>query len=124
MNDSLSILIVDDNPAMAISLTDVLEFKGFQVHLANSGKNALVILQEHPVDIMLTDVIMPEMNGLELYRETRKTHPRLLTWFMTAYAADALISQGLKEGIKTVFNKPIDMELLLLFLNASRNMLK
>lgn len=119
MSETLSILVVDDNPSMTVSLSDVLTLKGFTVHLATSGKKALAILQEHPVDVLLTDVIMPEMNGLELYRATRESHPNLVTWFMTAYAADNLIQQGLKEGIKTVLNKPLDMDLLILFLNAT-----
>lgn len=104
---------------MAISLADVLKLKGFTVQTASSGKKALAILKEYPVDVLITDVIMPEMNGLELYRATREAYPRLTTWFMTAYAADDLIQQGLKEGIKTVMNKPLDMDLLILFLNAT-----
>jgi len=120
MNESLSILVVDDNPAMAISLADVLKLKGFSVQTASSGEKALAILREQPVDVLITDVIMPEMNGLELFQATREAYPSLITWFMTAYAADELIQQGLKEGIKTVLNKPLDMDLLILFLNATK----
>ncbi len=122
MTEALSILIVDDNPFMATSLADVLELKGFTVHTANSGKKALSILQDHPVDLLLTDVIMPEMNGLELFRATRQTHPKIVTWFMTAYAADELIQQGLQEGIKTVLNKPLDIDLLFTILNATQKL--
>ena len=118
MKKSLSVLLVDDNPSMAMALSDVLELKGFEVHQADSAKKALSLLQAHPVDIMITDVIMTEMNGLELYRETKKSYPRLITMFMTAYAAEDLIQLGLREGIKTVFNKPVNMDLLILFLKA------
>jgi len=118
MNGTLSILIVDDNPAMVTSLADVLILKGFEVRTASTAKKALAILQDHPVDVLITDVIMPESNGLELFRAARDVYPELITWFMTAYAADDLIQQGLKEGIKTVLNKPLDMDLLILFLNA------
>src|SRR5512140_2017190 len=102
---SLSVLIVDDNASMALSLSDVLETRGYQVYTANSGAAALVILRDHPVQVLLTDVIMPDMNGVELYRATRQTRPDLVTIFMTAYAADELIQQGLQEGIKTVLPK-------------------
>jgi two-component system, response regulator YesN len=119
MNDTVSVLIVDDHPSMALSLADVLEAKGFIVHAASSGAEALVILQEHPVDILLTDVIMPEMNGVALYREAKKIKPRLTTFLMTAYSADALIEQGMKEGIKTVLNKPLDIELLIMMLKVA-----
>ena len=95
--------------------------KTFTVHLADSAEKALALLQVHPVAVMITDVIMTEMNGLELYRATKESHPKLITMFMTAYAAEDLIQQGLKEGIKTVLNKPVNMDLLILFLKAIEN---
>jgi two-component system response regulator YesN len=118
MDKTLSIVVVDDNPAMAMTMADVLEAKGFQAYLASSGAEALQILGEHPVDVLLTDVIMPEMNGVMLYRQARKDHPGITTLFMTAYAADDLIQQGMREGIKTVLTKPVDMDLLIALLTA------
>ncbi len=56
---------------------------------------------------------MPDMNGLELYRKTRENHPHLITFLMTAYAADDLIQQGIAEGVKTVLTKPVDISLFL-----------
>jgi YesN/AraC family two-component response regulator len=70
--------------------------------------------------VLLTDVIMPGMNGVELFRATRKSHPQLITIFMTAYAADDLIQQGMQEGIKTVLNKPVDMDFLMNLLSSTR----
>jgi CheY-like chemotaxis protein len=116
-----TILIVDDNPSMATGLADVLEVKGFKVHAANSGAEALKILEDQHVDILLTDVRMPDMNGVQLYRATRKNHPALITILMTAYSADEIIQQGMKEGIKTVLSKPVNMEFMLsLFLAYKR----
>ena len=59
MGETISILVVDDNPAMAETLADILELKGFTVHAAASGAEALEFLQKQPVDILLTDVKMP-----------------------------------------------------------------
>jgi CheY-like chemotaxis protein len=115
-----SILIVDDNLTMATALVDILKVTGFDTFVASSGAEALRILGEHPVDILITDVIMPEMDGVELYRRTRQAYPRLITVLMTAYAADELIQQGMAEGIKTVLTKPIDIEFLVLLLNTYR----
>ncbi len=70
------------------------------------------MLDEHPIDILLTDVRMPDMNGVALYREIRIKHPSLTTYLMTAYAADEIIQQGMKEGIKTVLTKPLDIDLI------------
>jgi YesN/AraC family two-component response regulator len=76
-------------------LQDILNIKSFETYAANYGSEALDILLDHPVDIQLTDVKMPDMNGLELYRETRKSYPNLTTLIMTAYAADDLILNDL-----------------------------
>jgi two-component system response regulator HydG len=114
----VSVLIVDDNAAMTRSLADILEVKGFVVHAANTGADALQILRDNPVDILLTDVKMPDMDGVSLYRQIRTTHPALTTILMTAYAADELIQQGLSEGIKAVLTKPLDVDFLLQLLSA------
>jgi CheY-like chemotaxis protein len=115
MNESLSILVVDDNPSIASILADILDVKGFEVHAANSGAEAIEILQDHPVDVML-----PDMNGVELYRATRKLYPNLTTVLMTAYAADDLIQQGLTEGIKTVLSKPVNIDYMLVLFDAHK----
>jgi len=123
MRDTAVILVVDDNPSMAKTLADIMGIKGFEVHAAYSGLEALAILQNQPVDILLTDVIMPDMNGVELYRKTRKAFPKLTTILMTAYAADDIIHQGLAEGIKTVLTKPLDIELMLALFSAYKRLI-
>ena len=56
---------------------------------------------------------MPNMNGLELYRAARQAYPQLITFMITAYAADKFIQQGIAEGVKAVLSKPVDITLLL-----------
>jgi len=123
MSETISILVVDDNPAMAESLADILEAKGFSVSKAASGAEALEILRERPIDILLTDVKMPEMDGLELFRETRSLYPKLITIFMTAYAADDLIQQGMAEGVKIVLTKPLEINFLLHLFSAEQRII-
>ena len=118
MVESICILVVDDNPAMADTLADILEVKGFIVHAAASGAEALEILREQPVDILLTDVKIPNMNGLELFQKARKLCPQLITIFMTAYSADELIQQGMAEGVKTVLTKPLEINFMLHLFSA------
>jgi CheY-like chemotaxis protein len=113
MTEQTTILVVDDNPPMANTLADILSMKGYAVHTAYCGADALGILASAEVHILLTDVIMPDMNGVELYRRTKTTYPSLITFLMTAYAADDIIQQGIAEGIKTVLTKPVDVSLLL-----------
>ncbi len=118
MNDPVSILVVDDNPPMVQTLQDILRVKGYVVHAAHSGAEALEILQRQKVDILLTDVVMPDMDGVALYRQVKESHPRLVTFLMTAYSADELIRQGMAEGIKTVLTKPLDLNLFLALVQA------
>lgn len=113
MSNPTTILVVDDNPPMAKTLSDILTIKGYEVHTAFSGAEALDILANNEVHILLTDVIMPDMDGVTLYRQTRKSHPHLVTFLMTAYAADDIIQQGIAEGIRTVLTKPVDINLFL-----------
>lgn len=119
MSEKIHILVVDDNPPMTKTLVDIFTAIGYEVHPAYSGREALGILAHQSVDILLTDVKMPDMNGVELYRETRKIHPNLLTFLMTAYAADEIIEEGIAEGIKMVLTKPLDIDFLITLFSAA-----
>jgi Response regulator containing CheY-like receiver, AAA-type ATPase, and DNA-binding domains len=113
MGENLSILVVDDYQPLVTSLAEVLNREGFEVKTANSAAEALEIVEDYPVDIMLTDIMMPHMNGVELYRETKKINPSLTAVLMTAYSAEGLIQEGVKEGITAVVDKPVDIKFLL-----------
>lgn len=119
MKNQSDILVVDDNPTMAQTLADILHAKGYQVHTAFCGEEALQVLENEAIDIMLTDVRMPDMSGVELYRRSRDIQPLMRTFLMTAYSADDVIQQGLNEGIKTVLTKPLDVNLLLTLIDAA-----
>ena len=119
MSEQVIVLVVDDNPTMTTTMADILMLKGYQVYSAFSGTQALDILHDQPVDILLTDVRMPDMNGVELYRKARLSHPDLITFLMTAYAADDIIENGVQEGIKTILTKPLDIDFLLVMFSAA-----
>ena len=73
------------------------------------------------LDILLTDIRMPDMNGVELFRAAIETHPDMVTFLMTAYSTDDILQEGLKEGIKTILTKPLDIDFLLMLLSAAVN---
>ena len=122
MSIAFSVLVVDDNPSLAESLTDILTIKEYKVYTASSGAEALEVLRNHPVDVLLTDVRMPDMDGVKLHRAIKKIHPKIFTILMTAYSADDIIQRGMAEGIKTVLNKPLDIDFLLTLLSAARRL--
>lgn len=113
MNQPVSILVVDDNLPVIKTLKDILEAKSYRVFTASTGNEVLKIMKKEFINILLTDIKMPDMNGVELYQKLQKINKRPATILMTAYAADDIIKEGLDIGIKTVLTKPLDIDLLL-----------
>jgi CheY-like chemotaxis protein len=116
MNQNLRILVVDDDRRMTRTLADILSLSGHQVEEAWSGAEALAKARELPFDCVLTDIKMPEMDGVEMHRQLREAQPGLPVVLMTAYASDELIHRGLDDGVVGVLEKPLDISLLLQFL--------
>ncbi len=115
MNQKLRILIVDDDHRMTRTLADILSMAGHTAVEASSGPEALAKIRTQVFDCVLTDVRMPDMNGVEFHRQLRLAQPGLPVMLMTAYAADEIIRQGLEEGVVGVFDKPLDINYLLGF---------
>jgi CheY-like chemotaxis protein len=115
VNPGLRILIVDDDQRMTRTLADILTLAGHEAVEAASGPQALEKVRAQAFDCVLTDVRMPGMNGVDLYRQLRQSQPGLPVVLMTAYAADEIIRQGLEEGAVGVFDKPLNMTHLLGF---------
>ena len=82
-----------------MALAYILYAKGFEILSAIPGAKALEIIRKQPIDILLMDGEMPEMNGLELCRETHKLCPKIIT-FITACAAEDLFSRAWRKGSK------------------------
>ena len=117
MNEMVSMLIVDDDVHMAKTLVDILKVKGYIAEAANSGEQALEKVKTNDYDCVLTDIRMPGMNGVDLYEAIKNIKPDLPVILMTAYAVNKLVNRGIEEGAIATLNKPIDIDLLLSFLN-------
>ncbi len=120
MSDNLRILVVDDDQRMAKTLADILKVKGYQAETAHSGVEALEKVAGKPFDCVLTDIKMPEVNGVELYRAIKGRQPDLPVVLMTAYSSDSLVAEGLDEGVVGVLTKPLDIGMLLTFFSFLR----
>lgn len=118
MNQNLNILVVDDDHRMTRTLADILSLSGHEVTEASSGPEALDKIQGINFDCVLTDVKMPDMDGVELHRQLREVQPGLPVVLMTAYTADELIRQGLDNGVVGVLDKPLDINQLLNFFTS------
>jgi two-component system, NtrC family, response regulator HydG len=118
MDKKLNILIVDDDRRITRTLADILNVYGHQTTEVFSGQDALEKVGVMDFDCVISDIKMPEMNGVELHRRLRDIQPGLPVMLMTAYAADVLTSQGLDEGVVGVLDKPLDINHLLEFLGS------
>jgi CheY-like chemotaxis protein len=118
------ILLVDDNEEFLDSTKDVLEDEGFEVMTASSGEEAVRKVQSQSFDVVLMDIKMPGLNGVESLVEIRKLSPDIKVIMCTAYIVNGLIRQALEEGAYAVLNKPFEMDVLLRTIESSQQDLK
>ena len=118
MNSILTVLIVDDDKRMTRTLADILNLSGFKAVESSSAQEALKLLETQAFDCVLTDVRMPDMNGVEFHRQLRAAYPGLPVLLMTAFASNEIIQQGLDDGVVGVLDKPLDITHLLGFFSS------
>ena len=100
------ILLVDDNEDFLDSTKDVLEEEGYNVQTASSGEEAVRKVEEETLDLVVMDIKMPGLNGVESFIQMKKHRPDIKVIMCTAYIVDGLIRQAIEEGAYTVLNKP------------------
>ena len=86
-----TVLIVDDEPALADLATEILKAEGYHTHVANTGENALKIAADNKIDLLISDIVMPEMNGYDLAEEITKTTPDIKVLTVSGYSDDSCI---------------------------------
>jgi DNA-binding NtrC family response regulator len=106
------ILVVDDEPNLAFLLAENLHDLGpdYDIEVSHSGAEALDLNQEHPFDLVITDLMMPEMNGLILTRHLIKQQPGIKLILMTAYGNEEIALKAKNLGICSYITKPFEME--------------
>ena len=109
------ILVVDDDKFLCTNMKDVLEDKGYRVNVAYDGDIAVEKAERNNFDIMILDLKLPALNGLETYLTIREFRPNVVAVIITGYAKemDAMIQQALQENVYACMEKPIDMDNLL-----------
>jgi CheY-like chemotaxis protein len=87
----------------------VLEANGYTVLEAMQGDEALRVCQQHegPIDLLLTDVVMPGMNGRDLAERTRALRPETKVLFMSGYTDDAILRPGVLDAVNAFIQKPV-----------------
>jgi PAS domain S-box-containing protein len=111
----LRVLVVDDDPGICQSLKDILEEERCEIETAPSGVHAIEYLGRQQFDLVLSDVVMPDMDGYQLYQAVKRTFSGLPVVLMTAfnYDKDHIIKRSCLEGLQgVIFKKPVNPVLL------------
>jgi DNA-binding NtrC family response regulator len=110
------ILIVDDDPGTCTTLKNILLKKGYRINIAHDGEKAVTMAQEKTYDIILIDLKLPTINGLEVYLKIKEIDPKLVAIMMTGYCKEMtdLVEEALNNDAYTCIFKPLDIEKLLM----------
>ncbi|MEE8168505.1 MAG: response regulator [Candidatus Hydrothermarchaeales archaeon] len=109
MKGKTRVLVVDDDAGTCETLSDILLETTCQVTMARDGFEAIEKMKGESFDVVLMDIKMPGINGVETYKEMKKINPEAKVVMMTAYVGDDLVAEALKEGASTVLYKPLDI---------------
>jgi DNA-binding NarL/FixJ family response regulator len=98
---------------MLETLADIVEAAGFMVDTAPDGRTALARMTENRYDVAAFDIVLPDINGIELIRQTRPEHPETKYVIITAYTNTELVERVQAEPVVEIMYKPVDPERLL-----------
>lgn len=103
-----SILFVDDEPLLRETIGNDLRGQAYEVDTASSGAEAMTKLSGHPYDLVITDLVMEEMNGIQLLREITDTAPETMVMVMTGYGSLSTAIEAIQFGAVDYLLKPCD----------------
>lgn len=109
---NLKVLIVEDDPFLREAITQSLDRLGAKVITAGDGKEAFELLSKNTIDLVISDVQMPVMNGLDLLRNIRKGDPRVPVVLLATGEAQVNEEQAIKEGAVGLIYKPFSLKAL------------
>lgn len=113
MPQKLAILVVDDNDEFCQTVKDILELQDYQVATARDGFQALLMVKQQDYALVLMDVRMPVMNGVETLKTMREMSPNTQVIMITAFSREDLAKEALQAGARGILSKPLDFDKLL-----------
>ena len=112
INGKPLILAVDDEENIRNLITYTFEEHNLEVMTAENGKAAITILENNPIDVIITDLLMPTMTGLALIREMKKRKSAIPIIIITAYGNTEMVKEIISEGFFRLIEKPLDFDIL------------
>jgi DNA-binding NtrC family response regulator len=111
--DSFHVLVVDDEEDFLNTLVKRLNLRHVHASGASRGREALRLIDQEPVDVVVLDVKMPDMGGIEVLREIKNRHPLVEVIMLTGHASLEVAIQGMEAGAFDYLMKPVSMDELL-----------
>ncbi len=114
--EHVRILVVDDDAAITATFESILGGEGYEVETATEGARALELATRRPFDVILLDLVMPGIDGLDVLRRLREVAPRAHVLILSAYIEPDREAEAFRLGAEAVLSKPPDLSKLLRFL--------
>ena len=109
-SEKLHILIAEDEKNTGDLLVELLQSEDREITVVNNGLDAIKKLKERPYDLLITDLIMPEVDGMEVIHRAKKQYPDILVIIITGYASLETAIQAVKEGAYDYLRKPFRLD--------------
>lgn len=116
-----SVLIVDDEPSILQSLSGILSDEGFEARVAANGYEALKIIEEEPPDLVLLDIWMPGLDGIETLKEIKKYNPHIQVVIITGHGNVETAVKATKMGAFDLIEKPLSIDKIVVTINNALN---
>lgn len=104
------VLVVDDEPSIVNTISDWLKFSGYETFIATTGAETLVQANKEKPDLIILDIILPDISGIEVLRKLKEIDPEVCVIFITAYASVETSIEALRLGADDYLMKPLSME--------------
>jgi DNA-binding NtrC family response regulator len=112
----MRILVVDDEKSIRNAMKNILEYEGYEVTLAENGKDALDAAETNSLDVIFCDIKMPEMDGIEILDKLQEKHPEIPVIMISGHGTIDAVVECIKKGAYDFIEKPLDLNRILISL--------
>ena len=114
MSSKFKVLIADDDQAITSLFEEILSGEGYQVTAVNGGAAALKVIRDEDLDMLITDIMMPEVSGLDILHEVKKNHPDTMVILITSFGTVEAAISAMKDGAYDYISKPFKIDEIVL----------
>ena len=111
--DDYRVLIVDDEEELATTIAERLQIRGIQAEIATDGETALKMIEENPPQVVVLDVMMPGIGGIEILQRMKAQNLQIPVILLTGYGSTEQGLEGMREGAFDYLMKPCDLNILI-----------